>query len=122
MEMGKVLRRRWFGMPATRGAGRRCRRRRCGACAAKRSRRGARATAEGRRRSGGGGAAYGRGCRAVVSRGGRKTVKLTRGPAEGLSENKTGGPANPRHRKVRWFRGKSAGVTIGATLTGSERK
>src|SRR6185369_11594171 len=89
---------------------------------AKRSWSGARAAAEGRRRSGGGGAAYGRGCRAAVSRGGRKTVKLTRGPAEGLSENKTGGPANPRHRKVRWFRENSAGVTIGVTLTGSERK
>ena len=102
------------------GAGRRCRRRRCGACAAKRSRSGARAAAEGRRRSGGGGAAYGRGCRAAVSRGGRKTVKLTRGPAEGLSENKTGGPANPKHRKVQWFGEKTVGVITGVTLTRSD--
>ena len=39
---------------------------------------------------------------AMVSRGGRDTVTLTRGPTEGLSENKPGGPANPKHRKIRW--------------------
>ena len=92
----------------------------CGA-AAKQCRSGARAAAEGRRRSGGGGAAYGRGCRAAVLRGGRKTVKLTRGPAEGLSENKTGEPANPRHRKVRWYGEKNVGVITGVSLTRSER-
>ena len=39
---------------------------------------------------------------ATVSRGGRNTVTLTCGPTEGLSENKTGGPSNPKHRKIRW--------------------
>ena len=66
-----------------------------------------------RQRRGGAGVAVaerrtGAGCKATVSRGGRKTVKLTRGPAEGLSENKMGGPANPKHRKIRWFREKAS--------------
>ena len=64
----------------------------------------------------------GAGCRAAVSRGGRGTgVRLTRGPAEGLSENRTDGPANPKHRKVRWCREKTVGVITGVSLTRSER-
>ena len=59
---------------------------------------------------------------AAVSRGGRETgVRLTRGPAEGLSENITDGPANPKHRKVRWCREKTVGVITGVSLTRSER-
>ena len=74
-----------------------------------------------KRRVSGGGAVYGRGCRAAVSRGGRETGgRLTRGPAEGLSENITGGPANPKHRKVRWFGEKTVGVITGVTLTRSD--
>ena len=64
----------------------------------------------------------GAGCRAAVSRGGRETgVRLTRGPAEGLSENITGGPANPKHRKVRWYGEKNVGVITGVSLTRFER-
>ena len=60
---------------------------------------------------------------AAVLRGGRETgVRLTRGPAEGLSENITGGPANPKHRKVRWFGEKTVGVNTGVMLTRSERE
>jgi len=47
-------------------------------------------------------------------------VRLTRGPAEGLSENISGGPANPKHRKVRWFGEKAVGVITGVTLTRSD--
>jgi len=47
-------------------------------------------------------------------------VKLTRGPAERSSENITGGPANPKHRKVRWFGEKTVGVITGVTLTRSD--
>ena len=59
---------------------------------------------------------------AAVSRGGRETgVRLTRGPAEGLSENRTSGPANPKHRKVRWYGENTVGVITGVSLTRSER-
>ena len=59
---------------------------------------------------------------ATVSRGGRDTVTLTRGPTEELSENRTSGPANPKHRKIRWFGEKTVGVNTGVMLTRSERE
>ena len=42
------------------------------------------------------------------------------GPAKELSENRTSGPANPKHRKVRWFGEKYIGVITGVTLTRSD--
>ena len=48
-------------------------------------------------------------------------MTLTRGPTEGLSENKPGGPANPKHRKIRWCRYICIGVFTGVMLTRSER-
>ena len=44
------------------------------------------------------------------------------GPAEELSENRTSGPANPKHRKIRWFGEKTVGVITGVMLTRSESR
>ena len=89
MEMGKVLHQRWFGMAAAHGAGRRCRRRRCGVCAVlawreARRRRGAGAARVRQRRGGAGVAAAERRTGAGAGRQFREEeenccVRLTRG-------------------------------------------